>query len=482
METTEALIVQGHGPAVQARWQLWLVAAAIVVIGGSLANAFILPLTAPRLELSAAAAGRFAPLWSWTSALSFLVPDSPRTLRATVIGVALIGSLALVVGVVATWRRSATRASGTIVIGATLVAWIAMTLALPTVDSDIFSYMANGRVGAAHGANPELVAPIAFPTDPVLPYTSPEYRTVAGDNKLPLWTDVTVALAGVAGEDPLAGLLVYRGLFLVASVVNLALIWLFLKRTRPDLILAGLVLYGWNPIILATGVSKVDTLMATLTLASLVLLTYGRARTATVALTLSVLVKLITLPLLVVRLGSAMWRRDWRGLGADVVVIVVVGALVYAPFWAGPGELAGHAALLGGGTSPVPSVLRPVIDLLFICVVVIAAYFDDNSPRRTVLSWASVLLFFGAFLTTIGLSWYLITMIAITAVAGDGLVAGAAIALSVVSFLFDRAARFEIGAGLQLPGWLIYLTGAVLIVVAVGVAFALRRRGLLAPG
>lgn len=455
----------------------WLVVAAGFVLVPVLAGAFILPLTQPRLELGASALIRTSALWSWTTHLAPLVPESPRTVGVAVLGLTLISVLALVAGVALTWGRAATRGRVAIVTGTTVLAWSAMMLALPTLDSDIFSYIADGRVAAVHGANPEVVAPIAFPDDPILPFTSPQYRGIPGDNKLPLWTNITAILAGVAGPDPTTGLLLYRGLFLAGSLANLTLVALFLRRTRPDVVLAGLVLFGWNPIVLMTSVSKVDTLMATFALLGLILLADGRRRMATGALALSVLIKLITLPLLAVRVGRSVVRGHWREAGADTLVAVIVAAIVYAPFWAGPQEVAGQVTLLGGGRTVLPDLIRPVLDLGFVGLLFAVSRWDDGSARRTAIGWSIVMLFFGGLLTTLGLSWYLITMVALIAVAGDELLAAGGIGLSAVSFIVDRLDRFEIGLGGALPGSILYLAAGGLIVATVLVGRARRRTG-----
>ena len=455
------------------------VVAGAVAIGVAAYNAFVMPLTEPRLETEAGPLVA-APLWAWARSLSALVPYPSGILTAAVV-VSILAFLAYGLAVAITWRRSATRLRLALIVGVAVVAFGLTALALPTLDSDIFSYVADGRVAAVHGANPEIVAPAAYPDDPIVRYASPLYRGVVGDNKLPLWTDITALLARAGGDDPVANLLLYRAVFLTANLLNLALVALILRRLRPDLLLAGLALYGWNPIVISTGQSKVDTLMATFVLLSVLGIVGGRHRRATVALVLSVLVKLITLPLLVIQLGGGAWGRRWRELALDLWLVAAVSVAVYATFWAGPGELHSHLGLLTGGGSSTPSALRPLVLLGFVGVVLWSIHQSDGSPHGTIRGWTITMLYFGALLTTPGLSWYLIALIALVAVAGDALLAVGGIAVSAVSFLFDRAQRFELSSPVRVDGRILFIVAGIGVLAAVAMAVWIRRRPERSP-
>jgi hypothetical protein len=271
--------------------------------------------------------------------------------------------------------------------------------------------------------------------------------------------------------------MVYRVFFLVTNLLNLVLVGWIVRRLRPELLVAGLVAYGWNPIVITAGQSKVDTVMALFILLAVAAVALGRPRPAIVAIALSALTKLISLPLLVVRLGGQARRGRWRDVAMDLGLVTATAVAVYLPFWAGPDEVRAHLGLLGSAGSSLPFVVRLLIDAGFAGVIGWAIVRDDGSIDHLVRSWMAVLLYFGALLTTPGLSWYLLTLIALMAVAVtvDGRLVAAGIAVSGVSFLFDRAERFELGEIVRLAGSVLFITAGIAILGALTVVVLVRR-------
>src|SRR6185436_15649709 len=106
---------------------------------------------------------------------------------------------------------------------------------------------------------------------------------------------------------------------------------------------AGLVLFGWNPIVAVYGQSKTDIVMVFFLLLAAYLMARARERLGVVALGLSALVKLITLPLLALMLARDVNLRHWRQLALSVGLV----AIVYLPFAHGLGLLRDHLGLLG---------------------------------------------------------------------------------------------------------------------------------------
>jgi hypothetical protein len=465
------------GATLDRRLAVALAGLGAIVAAVAFAYAFVMTQTQPRLESAAAGLVGATPWWALARQLRVLVPDSPRTVAAAVVVLQVLGFGAYVIGIAVAWGARPTRGRLMVVVAATLLAWGFVAAALPTLDTDIFSYIAQGRVAAVHGANPEVVAPAAFPTDPFLAFVSPEYRGIVGDNKLPLWSDVTALLAGASGGDVVRTLLVYRLLFLAVDAVSLALIAVTLARGARDRLLAGLVTFGWSPIVVETGQSKVDALMACLVLAAVLCLVVRRPRLAVASLGLSVLVKLITLPLLVVRLAGEARRAEWRVLAADAAIVAVVAAVAYAPFWPGPAEVAAQLGLIRNGGSILPGILRPVVEVLFVALLAWLAWRDDGLPTTTVRHWTIVMLFFGALLTTPGLSWYLITMVALTAVSGEGSLVAIGVGIAFVSFAFDRVQRFELVSPIEVSRGVVYLVVAGIVVSAVAIAVGVRGTG-----
>ncbi len=452
-----------------------LLGAGVMVVLVAFANAFVMPQTQPRMEAEASTLIGAFPWWALSRGLGPLVPESPRTITLSAAGLQLVAFAAYAIGIAVAWRIIPRRRHAAVIVATTALAWSFTTAALPTLDTDVFSYIAQGRVAAVHDANPEVSPPSAFPDDPLVRFVSPEYRSIPGDNKLPLWSDVTAVVASVAGSGPAGALLDYRLLFLAVDFATLGLLAWILARIAPARLLAGMVVYGWNPIVIETGQSKVDTLMVLLVVASIGLLVSGRARLSIASLVASVLVKLISLPLLVVRLGGEARRRAWKALGADLAVAAAVIAVVYVPFWSGPREIWTEIGLVGSSGSLLPSVLRPLASAGFVAVMLWLIWRDDGSARRLVRSWTIVMLIFGAVLTAPGMSWYLLTMVALAALCADAAMVSVAVAISFVSFAFDRVQRFELAGPADLSRGAAYVGVAGAATAAVIVAVWLER-------
>ena len=70
----------------------------------------------------------------------------------------------------------------------------------------------------------------------------------ARDASWPLWQLISQwVTAAVDGQLP-DGLYAFKLLAVASSIVTSVLIWLTLRRLRPELAPAGALLYGWNPL------------------------------------------------------------------------------------------------------------------------------------------------------------------------------------------------------------------------------------------
>ena len=88
--------------------------------------------------------------------------------------------------------------------------------------------------------------------------------------------------------------------FLLFNLANLLLIARILQAVQPRQLLAGLGCMLWNPIVIAYGQSKVDTVMVFFLLLAALALVQEKRKLVVIALGVSALVKLITLPLIAV--------------------------------------------------------------------------------------------------------------------------------------------------------------------------------------
>ena len=398
----------------------------------------------------------------------------------------------------ASWKRS-NPAALTVAVGAAITFAGVSLLYLPNLSSDIFNYMMRGRLAAVYGESPYYVAVDRFPDDPFYPYTSPEYRHAAGE-KLPAWMIVNRAFAHIAGNDPPWALLTYRAGFLLFHLGNLLLLVRLLRRTRPELQLAGVIAYGWSPIVAIHALNKTDTIMVTFLLAAVLFLAMGRRRTALVSLTLSAFVKLITLPLVALLFIGHLRARRWRPLILDAMVVLVTVVVIYAPFTHDPGLVLQHMGLdqivdVAGGTSasePAASthpgvkppaeingvIGRVVPHLGIVSFLLLLGYFlwASFALKATwvvqLRRWAILTFLLVLLLSKLEFSWYLMTPLALASLAGSGALTLIIVLVSFSSFLFN-VWQSAAASGFELPHLLVNVSREAVHLSFAGAAFVL---------
>jgi hypothetical protein len=222
------------------------------------------------------------------------------------------------------------------------IAMILVLLFVPQLLSkDVFDYMVHGRILAVHRANPFEVPAAAFGADDFFRAMGwPQYTALYG----PGWISTCALLAWISPGSVAGTLVVYKLVFGVVHLANGLLIGVLLRSWgRPTL--TGEVLYLWNPLVLGqvAGQAHNDGFLIFWVLTGLVLMrrepggTLYEEALGTVCLTLSVLVKYVTAPVLLFAL-AARWRQrgGWRGLRRAVALgivatgVVLVGYMPYA--------------------------------------------------------------------------------------------------------------------------------------------------------
>jgi len=477
-----------------ARRGAFLAVLALLLVAVAGFFAFVFPQTPGRM--GRASAGLIDDLAIWRVTADLL--PSPDSRVAVTVAVPLAAVLFFAVYALAlalVWRWDASRRA---LLGLGVVAVVVLGIgvfAYPNVNTDIYSYIASGRVAAVHGANPYYHPPSAFPADPLYPYVSEQYS----DNlpsKLPAFMLLNESLAEAAGNDPVTNLLAYRSAFFLLGVASLVLVVLTARRLFPGSEAAGLVLLGWNPVFAVYGQSKTDIVMVFLLLCAAYLYARARPRLGIAALGLSSLVKLITVPLVVVTLARDVQLRRWRELAIGLAVLAALVALVYLPFAHGLGLLRDHLGLLGAvesaegvnrtGEAGAERLLRLLLAAGFVALLVVLARAQDGSPRKLIRAWAIAGLYFAVFLTTPALAWYQLVPLALAAVSGSAAITVAIVALSFASFLFGSwyaasSSDFPLGNLFGIPPALLYLLpvvfGAVALLVLRGDLLRLRRPG-----
>jgi len=262
----------------------------------------------------------------------------------------------------------------------------------------------------------------------------------------------------------------------VLNLGAVGLIWVVLRRLHPGVAVAGIALYGLNPIVTMQGQSKTDTVMAFFLLASIALLVTQHRRSAVVALVVSMFVKLITVPLAAVFWVRELRLRRWSHLAVDGIAAGVVVFALYAPFSRGFELLFDNLGMLGTGGGSAPDIVRPIVFLVFALFILAVGLRQEGSTEQLLRGWALVSLVFGVLLSRPGLSWYLIVALAVVAVAAERRMAVAAVVLTFSSFLVSSwtmmaSARYPLPDIFEVPRPIVFV--APLAVLA-GLAMAWR--------
>ena len=395
-------------------WMLGGCAGALAAIVG--VWCFVLSQTPVRLAKPSAGLIHRLDLWSAIAHADLPVPTTRPEIGATVLVTTALGFALYAAALRLCWNRGATPIRLAAVCGVALAFFAITVVAFPTLNTDIYEYVSTGRIATHHGANPYAVPADAFPAEPAYAFTDRKYTAIPGDNKLGAWTLIDVGLARLTGRNVVTGLLAYRAVLAACGAVSLLLIVLVLRRLSPRAQLAGVVAYGWNPIVILGAPTKVDSVMVAFLLAGTLALVAGHRRVGIVGLALSTLVKLVSLPLLVVRWVGLLHRRLWADFVLESALVGATVIVVYAPFLGAPGLLGREMRLLQTGGSSAP---RAVAGAVFLALVLVAGLRQDGSPRRMVRGWAVVSLAFAALLPDLGFSWYLMVPIAVIAVAAS---------------------------------------------------------------
>lgn len=234
------------------------------------------------------------------------------------------------------------------------VSALAVVLALlmpPLLSTDVFYYAITGETAALQGANPHVSPPGAFPESPLLPLNYwRDFPSPYG----PIWTTVSAALVGLAGNTPLAASLAFKLLGAVSHMLTAILVYRSVRILAPGHEVQAAALWAWNPLALLEGAMNGhnDALLAVLLTGSLTLATERRGVAAYVLASCAALVKLTALPvvglLALGRLNAGTIGRRLRLAFVFAAILSGLAVVAYAPYWAGGRALEGVLGQSGG--------------------------------------------------------------------------------------------------------------------------------------
>lgn len=233
--------------------------------------------------------------------------------------------------------------------GARSVAWgvvilgtaaaVGLVAVYPFAASDVFLYVARGRVLGVHGYNPFVVPPNAFPMDSYVPFRS-QWAGVASPYG-PLWEWIAAPLARLGDGTLLRSLVAFKGATLAAYLGCTALVAAILHRRDPQRLVWGVVAFAWNPLVLIEAMANGhnDLVMVLCVLLAVWLWESERYVWVIPALVLGALVKyvpLILVPMAALLLGNRLSRGEWlRTLLESALISLGLVLVVFGPLWPG---------------------------------------------------------------------------------------------------------------------------------------------------
>ncbi len=325
---------------------------------------------------------------------------------------------------------------------------VVVLLAPPLFSTDLFSYIAYGRLGATYHLNPYLYGPSAIFLDPLYSYIGSQWvhtPTAYG----PLFTALSYPLAHLSIS---ANVFIYKAIGAVSSLVIVGGVWYAAKRRGIDQVKA-VALVGLNPILLVYGVGggHNDLLMLAILVVGLCVLLSERQRASGALFVAATAIKLtagLMLPFVIaMSAGKREGSEDRRRfvIGAAVAAVAVIG-LAAALFGFGPLHLIGTLQTIQsqGGIDSIPGFILTTVGLgrftgaaglvldagLAVTVLwLLRRVYRGELDWITGAGWATV-----GLLVTAGLlmPWYVVWLLPLAALSKDKRLWTTAIALTAL--------------------------------------------------
>jgi hypothetical protein len=275
----------------------------------------------------------------------------------------------------------------------------------PLFSQDVFDYIFHTHEWVRYGASPFTHTPSQFSSDPLYSYVA---WTQIPSPYGPLWIMLTAPLSAIAGIDLFTNLLLFKTLDVLCYAGCVALLNLVISKVQPRYRVAGTLLFAWNPLVLIEFGSSGhnDIVMLFFAMLAAWLVVNGRFFLGLLALTASLLVKVVTIflvPLFVAFVWRELSRRNaadqnrralantrvGKGLSltpgfqvlAYLLLCVVFAVLSYLPFWEGIDSLAflRRGEIIG---SPVGNIMTNLM-------ASISLGYDMASTLWKILAWGT---------------------------------------------------------------------------------------------
>jgi hypothetical protein len=231
-------------------------------------------------------------------------------------------------------------------------------VAPPLLSTDLFSYIAYGRLGGTYGINPYLYGPNVISFDPLYHLVGAQWThtpTAYG----PLFTALSYPLAGL---NIATNVFAYKGIAALSLLAVVVLVWHAAQLRGIDPVKA-VALVGLNPVIVIYGVGggHNDLLMLALLVAGIYVLLRQREGTGGAMIIAATAVKLTAGMLLPFALAASAGRRvatsgRARILAGAAAAAALFGGLGLVMFGSGTLHLVGTLSTIQaqGGIHSVP--------------------------------------------------------------------------------------------------------------------------------
>jgi Glycosyltransferase family 87 len=240
-------------------------------------------------------------------------------------------------------------------------------LAPPLLSTDVFSYMAYGRMAALYGSNPYLHGPNTI-LDPLVPLVGTQWAatpTAYG----PLFTALSSLLAPLTIA---AGVVAYKAIAAASVLVIVVVVW-HAARLRGLNPVKAAALVGLNPVIVVFGVGggHNDLLMLAFLVTGVYVLLMHKERTSGALIVTATVVKFTAGLMLPFALAagaaerSDVPRRRFALLTGAALAALLALILGFALFGSGPLHLLGTVQKIQsvGGAQSVPGLILNLLGL-----------------------------------------------------------------------------------------------------------------------
>jgi len=308
-------------------------------------------------------------------------------------------------------------------------------VAPPLLSTDLFSYIAYGRMGGTYGINPYLYGPNFISFDPLYHLVGLQWThtpTAYG----PLFTALSYPLAGL---NIATNVFAYKGIAALSLLAMVVLVWHAAQLRGIDPVKA-VALVGLNPVIVIYGVGggHNDLLMLALLVAGIYVLLRQREGTGGAMIIAATAIKLTAGMLLPFAIAASAGRRvatsgRARIVGGAAIAAAAFGLLGLVMFGSGTFHLLGTLSSIQGegGIHSIPGFIlnalglkqldAPVGALLRIAYAISLMWlmwrvWIGELDWITAAGWATVGLLVSAGLL---MPWYIAWLIPLAALSSD---------------------------------------------------------------